>query len=78
MKILYMGSACDQERYNSMQKKDPRPYYTAQYMFEMSLIEGFSKQNVDMNIYCIVQEPNYPNASLYFRNKEKRLMINIL
>lgn len=73
MKILYMGSVCDKERYNIMQKKNPRPYYTAQYMFEMSLIEGFSKNNVDMSIYCIVQEPNYPNASLYFRNKEKKI-----
>jgi glycosyltransferase involved in cell wall biosynthesis len=75
LKILYFGSACDKERYNKVSHNKSKPWYTAQYLFEMALLRGFSDYgHIEIKIYYMHQEPYFPKGSnLKFTSGKKQL-----
>lgn len=75
MKILYFGSVCDEEWFDTVSSKKSMPSQVAQYMFEKALVSGFSDiENIDMNIYYLYQEPYYPKGTyLRFKKRIKKL-----
>jgi len=74
MKILYFGSACDKEWFDNLARYNAMPYQVAQYMFEMGLLNGFSCfDDVQMEIYYVLQEPYYPRGKLRYRPRIRRL-----
>ncbi|WP_260284801.1 glycosyltransferase [Peribacillus aracenensis] len=75
MKILYFGSVCDEEWFDTVSSKKSMPSQVAQYMFEKALVSGFSNiENIDMNIYYLYQEPYYPKGTyLRFKKRIKKL-----
>ena len=75
MKILYFGSACDQEWFDKVLKYKAMPYHVAQYRFEMALINGLSSiDDIDMEIFYLYQESYYPNGKyLWFKSRVKKI-----
>lgn len=75
MEILYFGTACDREWFNKISEYRKISFNVAQYMFEMALIEGFSKiDNANMKIYYFYQDAYYPKGyNLFFSPKNKKL-----
>lgn len=75
MKILYFGSACDQEWFNQTSQTIGMPSIVAQYKFEMALLDGLScEENIDLTIYYIYQQTYYPKGKYKFiGSKIKRI-----
>ncbi|WP_241781832.1 hypothetical protein [Paenibacillus sp. DMB5] len=75
MKILYYGSACDEEWFVEASKIKKMPSYVAQYKFEMALLNGFSEiDDIDMETHYLYQENYYPTGHfLKFKSKIKKI-----
>ncbi len=75
MKILYFGSACDQQWFNHISENIGMPYIVAQYKFEIALLDGLScKKNMDVKIYYIYQQLYYPKGKyIFLKSKVKSL-----
>lgn len=67
MKILYFGSACDQEWFNHISQTIGMPSIVAQYKFETALLDGLScVENIDLTIYYVYQQTYYPKGKYKF------------
>ena len=67
MNILYFGTICDIEKYNKLIKKSHQKPSVASIVFETALLEGFKKNNVDMEIHSFPMIPAFPHSNiLYF------------
>ena len=67
MNILYFGTICDIEKYNKLIKKSRQKPSVASIVFETALLEGFKKNNVDMEIHSFPMIPAFPHSNiLYF------------
>ncbi len=76
MKILYFGTACDEEWFKKICEQNVMPYQVAQYNFETALIDGFSNnKEINLDINYIYQGPVYPN-SLFLKLKKGKRRLN--
>ncbi|AXR19910.1 MULTISPECIES: glycosyltransferase [Bacillus] len=75
MKILYFGSLCDEEWFESISNTTGLPSRVAQYSFEKALVNGFSEiKDINMEIYYLYQEQYYPKGKfLKFKKRKKQL-----
>lgn len=75
MKILYLGSLCDDEWYTSEIVSKGIPSRIAQYSFEKALMNGFVENNdIEMSIAYLYQDEYYPTGKyLITRGKEKKI-----
>ncbi|MBG9750881.1 glycosyltransferase [Bacillus thuringiensis] len=75
MKILYFGSLCDKEWFESISNAKGLPSSVAQYSFEKALVNGIlESKDVDMEIYYLYQEQYYPKGRfLKFKKRKKWL-----
>ncbi|QEL87782.1 glycosyltransferase [Bacillus mycoides] len=75
MKILYFGSLCDEEWFESISNTTGLPSRVAQYSFEKALVNGVSDiKDIDMEIYYLYQEQYYPKGKfLKFKKRKKQL-----
>lgn len=65
MKILYFGSACDKEWFNTVSMKNKTPFSVAQYTFELALIKEILNCS-DVDINYIYRDKYFPNNKLFF------------
>lgn len=74
MNILYFGTVCDIEKYNELIKDSHQKPSVAPIVFETALLEGFKKNNVDMEIHSFPMIPTFPHSNiLFFGNKIEHL-----
>ena len=74
MKILYFGTICDLNHYETILKKCQKKPTVATIVFESALLEGFQKNGVQMEIYSFPMIPAFPGSSLlHFGGKEENL-----
>lgn len=74
MKILYLGTVCAMGQYEILLKKCKSKPTVASVVFESALIDGFEKNNADVEILSYPMIPVFPNShSLYFGGHTEKL-----
>ena len=73
MKILYFGTVCELNNYNELLKNCRSKPSVSTIVFENALLDGFSKNGIDMEIHSFPMVPVFPHLKKIFfgRKKEK-------
>lgn len=69
MKVFYLGTICNVDTYEKMLSKSKTKPTIATIVFETAMLEGFSRHNLDMDIYSYPMIPNFCHSKkLYWGN----------
>lgn len=74
MKILYFGTVCNLENYNNLLEDCSNKPSVAPIVLETALLDGFKKNNIDVEIYSYPMIPTFPKSKLiHFGNIKEKL-----
>lgn len=60
MNILYFGTVCDLNKYNELLKNCHSKPSVSTIVFETSLLDGFKKNNIDVEVHSFPMIPTFP------------------
>lgn len=74
MKVLYFGTVCNLTNYENLWMERNAKPSIAPIVFETSLLSGFSKNEIDVEVYSFPMIPSFPKTKLLFwGNKKEKL-----
>ncbi|MBQ4569530.1 MAG: glycosyltransferase [Ruminococcus sp.] len=74
MKILYLGTVCDFDKYEQLLKKCKTKPSVASVVFETAMMKGFAENGSDVQILSYPMIPTFPNSrSLFFGGHTENL-----